>query len=463
MIEVIVPSRAEIAALQDREGAYYWSALIEAVLRELGFASVATRSGKPGSDARGVVTGRGTAEAVWDEVAPGSALLAEGPLDPAAALKLGIKTDGFAGEEIAIKWSGGAALQLHYPREFYKNAGVSVQAKEPARWHRSTIAGQFLEGQGWDVLATAQLPGQDAERPIIVAKGSMIVTGLPLFDLYTRSYAFSPLPYRYEKKAVCPGIAPGVVALLNEFERRLAPGERKSRNVEWPEGKKAAFTVRHDFDRPTSYQSMMELLDFYSGANIKASVGFLDYELPVDVMAQIRARGHEIQLHSYAKDLQTYKQQLQAVSAAGRVTPTGMTAHGGPSGSGFLGETQYRWTEICGLRYAERFVSSACGLAPIPYVGEDGIPCLSPLMGLSRHLSLDKSVPNENNFPALEKQVPRALAAGEYVTLMNHPDKNREDLIRLIRGLDLRNVWCATQQEVVDWVGRTRFAQPAAA
>jgi hypothetical protein len=462
-MQIITPTVAEMSTIQNRDERYYWSSMSEILLRGAGFISSRTSNG-PVAGARGpLVLTRGIGRIISDALTPDVVQFYEGPVSEDVLCSLAVTPIPFAEPHLDLWWEAGQSIgRLKYSKEFYraKDAKEIVMAETPVRWHTTDVKGQFLHAPGWDVLMTARSETSGGEGPVLIARGPVLLCGLPILDIGVRLAAFAPLPGRYAKRDDETGHFKPLDRIIDAILARAETygGDPVVRVKRWPAGYRAAFSVRHDYDRDISEESAGDLLAFYQSCGVKCSIGFLSYLSPPRMIQTFAARGHEIQLHAHGSDASGIAEALAAVSrhATGRVR--GMTIHGGGTGPGFLGDIHYGWAEAAGFDYVEMFADHGCPAYPVPRIGPEEIPARSSLFGLVRHKSLDiDTVAGANRFEFLQSSLPACLDRGEYVILMNHPDIHRGELTALIETLDFDKVWHVGSAGVIDWLRATHY------
>jgi hypothetical protein len=328
----------------------------------------------------------------------------------------------------------------------------------------TAIAFQSLSApEGWRVLASAAIDGEAATLPVIVSDGRRIVSGLPLIELAIAKMTMPACPDGYY------GPLRNALSWRLEIwlvEQLIAHARRRGLTVlyqhHWPSGFDAAFTIRHDYDRPILDETLTDLLDCYDQFGVKCSVGFLDRLQPAAQMAALHARGHEIVLHSEAASEAAFAGEVTALRAKGLergFALSGMTCHGGIGSAGHLGATTFAWVGRAGLDYTEQLGCEA--LIPHPALSAGAGKADGPMsvMITPSHKSLDTgTAPLAHALPSLVDKVPRLLAAGGLVTVMNHPDIHLDQLKTLLSWLDLSRVWCATHADITAWCRQTKYA-----
>ncbi len=328
----------------------------------------------------------------------------------------------------------------------------------------SAIAFQHLSvPKGWIILASATLDDETAALPVIISDGHRIVSGLPLVELLTAKMTMPACPDGYFgpfRKSVSWRLEAWLVEQLIAHARRS--GLTILYQHHWPSGFNAAFTVRHDYDRPIADETMTDLLDCYDEHGVKCSVGFLDRLQPHAQMAALNERGHEIVLHSEAASEAAFEREVKALHSKGLTlgfTPSGATCHGGIGSAGHLGATTFAWVGRVGLDYTEQLGCDA--LIPHPALVDEVGKANGPMsvMITPTHQSLDTgTAPLAHALPELATKIPKLLAAGGLVTLMNHPDIHLDELKALLSWLDLSRVWRATHAEITAWCRQTMYA-----
>ena len=468
MLYIWTPSVSAIAALQRTEGQYYWSAAAEVLFRGQGLLSVETSA--PPSDARGcgVVATRG-AKPDLSTRRKSTFWFFEGPVAPEIAAALGIKVNPFSIRgALDLHWSNGTVDTLSYSEEHYTSpeGGTPLIASEPG-WMRRCLEGQTFEAvDAWTVHLWLVDPLSGEPKPVLISRDGVYLCGLPLLDVAVRESAFPPLAGRYHLRnttAASIRLVKLVTDLLIAYHCAQSYSSPILRIARWPAGYLGAFTIRHDYDRRISDESIGDLLDLYDSVDVKCSIGFLSYLAPERVVRAFQARGHEIQLHSHMADLGTFCESLATVRQAAGGEVVGATVHGGRTG--FVGDTFFGWAEQEGLEYVEGFFNAVSApVSPIIRIGAAGIPAPSRLMGLRGHVSLDTGTkPGSSQLDYAFLSINSMLASGDYAILMNHPDLNRNELRQILRNMDFGKVWRATQMRVADWFRTTHFESTASA
>lgn len=465
-MQIVTPSLDDIRSIQQREERYYWSAAAEILFRGAGYIGAQTSSGAVDGGAPVILT-RGVDARIAGDVPADAPQFFEGPLDPATAALFGVSVADWEEPLVEIFRGEEALGLLKYPKELYRDAGNSLfRLSQPSAWLNPTLRGQFIDAPGWEVLAEARsVTGNSG--PVLVAHGATLLCGLPVLDIGARLHAFAPLPGRFGGRDDLTGHRQ---LLQHILDRILAAAEGRMaepivRIRRWPAGYRAAFSMRHDYDREISDEAANGLLEFYRAHDIKCSIGFRSDLAPRQRLQAFSADGHEVQFHSHAKEEPEFAAMLRNLNAISPQPIDGMTVHSDGAGIGFLGDTHYGWAERAGLDYVEAFTDHDTPVSPVLRVGADGIPGASRLLALTCDHRLDVGPEaGENRLRELKAELPASLQSNAgFVVVMNHPDLHREQLLELIEALEFDGVWRITQGEAARWFHTTHFAAQAQA
>ncbi|MBV9858780.1 MAG: hypothetical protein JO038_01560, partial [Alphaproteobacteria bacterium] len=292
--------------------------------------------------------------------------------------------------------------------------------------------------------------------PAVFRTGTAWICAFPLFDIGTEFLVFVPMERRWGGKATMSGFEDMAARLVGGMVRHLC-GDGTVPVVkvdDWPLGYANALAVRHDYDRAISDDSLRELLDFHESRGLKCSIGFLSYLAPADQIRLLAARGHEIQIHTWQSDAETFVDDLATLGeiAGGKVA--GATIHGNETG--FRGDHHYGWFERAGIEYAELFRISYLP-APIYRLSDAGVLRRSSLMGSPNHVSLDtNTTPEEHQLDFIRRHCANLLGLGAAAIAMNHPDINRAALYELLAELGSAATWRTTLRDLVRWARLTK-------
>lgn len=347
-----------------------------------------------------------------------------------------------------------------YTKERYK---YPDKAKGPLPCEQASVPGsitlQSLEAPpawrevAW-ITAYEDMDGEihkDVRLPIAIRQGGLLLLGAPLVDLACHKHMVFASDF-------CLGIPERLTMswrnekwLVHQMaEVALTGGFPFVRINPWPQGKRSAFTIRHDYDRPIPHEQLRELLNFYAEHGFKASFGFKPSLLDTKAIQMVQEAGHEVVLHSEASPcsggLSREVEKLQAVHG---VRLSGMTAHGGIDDVGFIGADQVLAAESENLLYFETSIRDT--FLPHQILLHENSSCTeSSVLAPGMHFSLDTGTnPATHRADELLASIPAALMEGGHITLMNHPDINRETLLDLFQHLPLVGTWHATHAEVL--------------
>lgn len=463
MLDILVPSIEATRLLQKIEQRYYWSRCAEAVFRREGVISVRRRTEAPQAASLTVACRGVDADVIADLTRP---LVIEGPLSPSWLERLGLKAQPLCRDSLSLTLAGRDASEgrrqhdIFFPQILARGpdkAPYPYQPHDPL-WQGTTIVGQELSGEGWTPVAEAQDPS-GASHTVALVRGPLLVIGLPLFDVLGRWLAVPPLDARYggfERLMAHAALGRELVEMILAHGTRCgAPPQVQV--AAWPAGRRAALTIRHDYDRATPVEGLASLLETYDDVSLKASIGLLPYLLEQPVINLFRERGHEIQAHVASPDRATLREDMYELGRAAAASVVGLTVHGGPNGIGFRGQTHFEWFDDLGLEYCETFGVRDTIPSPICRL-YDGVPGIAGLLATPGHLSMDRSTrPEDHCLDSLLRSVPKSLAQGNHVIIMNHPDVHRDQMKALARQLPLDDVWKTTTREAVAWHRITRY------
>ncbi len=392
---------------------------------------------------------------------------------------LGVTASTYTAKSIAMECAcspGGSMrslwnenTQFGYTRERYKYPGKAGEALPcELAGVPEEVTFQSLEAPpGWrEVAWITAFEGEDGavcknvRLPIAITRGGLFLLGAPLIDLACHKHVVFAsghslgfpdrltMSWRDEKW------------LVSQMERvALAGGFPFLRIRHWPQGKKSAFTLRHDYDRLIAHESLEALLEFYAERGLKASFGFKPSLLDEKAIKMVLDAGHEVVLHTESSPCSGgLAHEMEALQTLDGVTLSGMTAHGGGDAVGFVGADQVRAAEEENLLYFETSCRDTFLPHQIQLQRDGGCEC-SFVLAPGMHFSLDTGVkPETHRAEELLAQIPPALMEGGHITLMNHPDINREVFLGLFEHLPLAGAWFATHQEVLEHIRSVMYS-----
>ena len=472
MIRIVAPDPERVAALQDGEGSYYWSACAETFLRQHGVISVLERGDDSTTGSIDLIL-RGADAPESDRPA-----FFEGPLAAEVLARLGIDGDERVADPIVLERpdrrgdgspdpTEAATWNLAFQRFTVRRIPLEMgetsdpylfESTDPL-YHDGAVRYQvFREAEGWRPNLYA-FDSESGERQIVgMTDGVRQVTGIPFFDLMCFDLASPPTGHGFYASLNSISRNPVRDYLLRELDEiARAAGVDLVRVASWPEGKRCAFTVRHDYDRYITQRELDWLLDQYARRSVRCSWYTLAARAPSEQLRRLAAAGHEVALHTEANDEDAFREEVARVGGELGARLSGMTAHGGLGSPGFIGDTQYAWAEAAGLQFGEILGRAT----PMPHRvlhTRNGRPEESTFYVPGTHTGLEASTQDaEVDIQAVAACCRQILDEGGQLNLMNHPDIFRPELIAVIDELDLSGCWSATHREIVDWTAVAKY------
>ena len=449
------PNSAARERIQTSENWIYWSGLVPLWLRKHGFIFADLNTDGFVIASRGV-TPRGAMPAGFYE----------GPFGQRFLTSLGIRARMIRTMTVLLevdeKWTDGddcvhsfcyaRDILRRIPKQRGEQSEPYVSMPNDSMLDVRPVPVQVLEPPaGWRVIARARMERQSGDLPVIITNGQLTLAGLPVFDIVCRKHWMPPITdgyYTIESEPISAASERWLVRLI--INTAVAAGHTLLMLDHWPNGKRAALTLRLDHDRAITQESLSDLLEFVDIKGVRASWGFLARLAPPEVIAAVHQCGHEIVLHTEAPDAEGLKREVKQFRAQG-IQVRGVTAHGGTGSAGHRGQNYFEWARAAGLDHAE--LLSRDTLFPHPAVAlHDQQLSSEDFYNINAHQSLDLgTAADAHQLDHLKSEVPKLLAAGEHLTIMNHPDIHRQELKALLGSLVDRDLWCATHREVVDW------------
>jgi hypothetical protein len=408
--------------------------------------------------------------------------VAEGPLDRDFAASMAIPVRETRSNKLSITLPAGQTAELAYNHPSVRPIRSSSQEEPPPprpfestdeRWGRQDVAFQWLEPAGqWEPALSAR--DEDGTEGVVALRSqNALILGVPVLDVAVQHHVVPPLDLPYWAMESWSDSGSIEMWLLQQLESIAARVGTHLISIDrWPAGHRAAFTVRHDVDRPLRggapgtrqrRQQIRRLLSDYRRMAVKASWFWRVETLSRPTIAMVRMRGHEVALHTEAHDEGEFLKELDSVRRGGAGQVSGYSAHGGAGSAGHLGLTQIEWALRAGLTYGEALGDGI--FLPRQAIGlMDGVPTILPLVLPGGHRSLDLGMrPEQHEAEALALDGRLAIDAGEHLVIMNHPDIHIDELLDLIDALPLDGVWCATLRDVTRWFNgalrRTAFRE----
>lgn len=424
----------------------YWSLAVEALIRNEGLISVCAHP----------------VEGSTELVLPG----APRRLGGSAVYEL----DGAAPEELGSGWSVrdvewldvdlGAGIErneLRLVRVRSEGESVVQASVTGSPWGTSGLR-VMLPPAGWTtVLGSHDSAGVPV--PVLVQRGDTLALTCPLFGLAVMYHSFPPLSARYAgvRGRLSSRTFACLIDLIGEHHMRFGT-TALVKIARWPLGFDSCLTVRLDYDREISDESLDELVSWIEDSKVGCSFGALDYLRPPHQLRRLVAAGVEIQMHASGEDQKTIEQHRDSLRAAAQYDVVGATVHGGPSGIGYRGDDHLRYFAAAGFKIGEVIGLESHSPAPVVRPAANGPEWSPDFTAPPRHLSLDGSTdPEDHRREQVVKAAKRRLANEEHAVIMNHPDIHREQLFGTIAAVTRAGVWNASIREVANWVQRSRL------
>jgi acetyltransferase-like isoleucine patch superfamily enzyme len=209
----------------------------------------------------------------------------------------------------------------------------------------------------------------------------------------------------------------------------------------WPEGRKAAISLRYDVDRPVSTQTITEIVQSQSGL-ANAPCGSWYYFggcAPTEGQARhLTGNWQEIGIH--AEDPQTDP-----------VAGLGVTHHSAPTSMYWRGSRTNSVLDERGAEYCE-FLNAQTGTPRPAWIrGEDVPSRLGKCWTTPIHFPLEGST-SDVGLAYFDERLDRfreLLSTGGHCIVGTHPDLNQDLMEQLLRREDVANVWFATVGAVI--------------
>lgn len=482
MIRIVAPGADDVAALQEREESYYWSGCAETFLRQYGIVSVSSPGMQPSDPSIDLVLRRSSARGRGDAAAAprlDHAGFYEGPLANDMLDALGIAATEHTVEVLRLELphqSKNAALVAASDIESFDvpyhrfdvrripgrmgetSDPYPFESQDPLYRDAGVLIQEFTRHDGWRPTLYAREPETGRRLVIGVTDGLRHVYGAPFFDLVCFGLAFPPVEHGYYSSLNSISQPPLRDFLLAQLHTIAAQAGAPLVSVDiWPRGMRSAFTVRHDYDRYITNRELQWLLDRYAERDVKCTWYTLASRAPSAQLRILADAGHEVALHTEACDEPGFRRELEHVRRELGAPVHGMTAHGGLGSPGFIGDTQYRWAEAAGLQYAEMLGRDPALPHRIVHT-RHGRPESADLLVPATHCGLESSTQErELDIEAVADICRGHLQRGAQLSLLNHPDIFRPELIRTIDALDREGCWNATHRQIIEWTSISRY------
>lgn len=462
-------SDAAIADLQRNEGRYYWSGVADILLSKHGIVRTCPQRYRGPAPA---LVARGQTERSESWVGG----VIEGPLAPQMAQSLGVAPCEHVVRSLLLRTQTGATLgRLQFnamqvraiPSRRGELSEPEAFGRAGSPWCVREYAFQsFSAGEGRPVL----FADDDSGRSHIVGirRENATILGIPLADVAVQHHALPPLDSGYYAMSEWSDLYAAERWLIATLvEHGCCAGLPVVTIAPWPSPYRAAFTMRHDFDRPLSAFSFNgrrrrngigRLLAAYEAAGAQASWFWRMKSFDSSLIRRIKSKGHEIALHTEAESAPEFASEVAFFRRRG-IELSGWTAHGGTGSAGYRGAIQHEAAIAAGMRYGELLGAMIVLPSFAVHVGGDR-PVATEVVMPGGHLSLDRSNKEPDHFlDTLLPDILDRLARGYHVVVMNHPDIHIDQVIDLVTRASGPGIWCSSMNEIAAWFRSSRSAR----
>ncbi len=455
----LIPDSQTIHTIQNNQGRYFWTAAFEIVLRKHGFIGIETATALDEAPDH-IFLARETPLPADAHARP---LLVESPMHEQTLSELGVEVKRtFSLDRLQIILAEEAATQfaLSIPqiivsdRSLPQHKRLTFAAKLPEKWRYPSIdVFELAVGTDWQPIWILQHP--DGDIPIAFRREKRVIFGFGLFDVLSRRHTTPPLSHGYEQITQFDSGTPIENALIALIEAIRPPGVLCPVVQAWPAGYHACFTIRHDYDRSITDESVAALLEFYRKYGFKSSWFYLLRHVNNRQIREIANDGHEVEPHICPLEPTdaAFEREIKGWLLHTTSKAHGMTAHGGDNSAGYLGYHQIQAALANKHDYAEMLGTSYDSLPFAHIQFAKGFPRASDLICIPAHHSFEWGAQPEQTHDRQQvyQSIQKHLAEGYYVSLLNHPDIHRPSFVQLLSELSLDGVWRATMAEVARW------------
>lgn len=473
MLTILFPEGCKIDELFQNQKQIYWSGHIKMWFDKWGFLTNTIEDIKHIKKQQFVIVARGAnIDSIDFESFSG---FIEGPISDVVLKRLGISAKTRVGTKFKVNaaadisvfdlTSNSVTSEFGRPRDMLRSIPRLGWIKSKPYLLKKNDVDEvvyqtFEVPEGWRAIALITSDSDKNPKPVIISNGHLLLCGMPLLDMICQKHSMPYCKHGYwapSRKVVNWKVEHFLCSLIIQTAA-------DSKNTiyyinHWPDAAKAAFTIRHDYDRPINNKVLDDILGFYKKKQIKCSFQFLNRLKPTDQISKILEEGHEIALHSEASNEKKFTKEIKEFKKTTSVNIKGATCHGGNGSTGHLGAYLFEWAERQGVFYTERLGRD--NYIPHPALVPKGVQGKSlECMVMSAHSSLDTgTAPNAHSCSYLMDAIPQHLASGQVVNIMNHPDIHVDELKKLINSLKLDNVWKASHFEIVNWCRITKYSR----
>jgi SAM-dependent methyltransferase len=472
------------AVLEDEQRGY-WSAALPLVLEKHGYLDIDEAEPAALDDARiwtryatilvaRLPPGSWNVERVRRAADGPAAVVVEAPLDDPLAQQLGVVRSTTTSQDGALMVADKAVADR--AASFGMGVGCTIE-----RSPRRTVAPESRVN--WDSLGTVPIsapraeawrtPGWDAfaweiddraevlaryrtpelTSPALIRVGSITAWSFSAFAYLGQRH--SSEPYEVGTHRVAPrtgGLEAVLLALIDESHR--AANANRARVLPWPQGVRWVRSVRHDFDRPLGAERAEDVLERHRRAGTRSTWYWRARHAGDDAFAVVRDEGrHEIAHHTERPWCGADEEQQTLERAAAR-RMLGTSAHGAIDSFRYQGAPNVLWAEHQGLAYTEFLQGGHLHPHRFAALDEDGLVAPLQVLCLPHHESLEFST-GELNEQRIRDAPERYARARGLLQVMNHPDKNIDELFAALDAMPSAGRADWTAADAADWWRRT--------
>ena len=323
---------------------------------------------------------------------------------------------------------------------------------------------------GWDVvkwrtfgepetLATWRVPGGSLS-PAVVRRGRLAGCSFGLFSFLSQRHTSEPFDgaehRTTDRTEATEHILLGLIDLMHRESHAVRPRVRP-----WPQGRRWALSIRHDFDRPLWAPGTAATLRRHAKAGT-AATWYWRAELASARAIKLvaAAPGHEIALHTERLWADRDALERTRVEAAAGRPVQGSSAHGTPQSFRFQGAPNVLWAEEQNLLYTELIQQAHAHPHRFPALRADGTVELLKVLCLPHHESFELSY---RRFAHEANRISEVWSDwadhGGLLQIMNHPDRNARKLFEVLRTIPSEERLDWTAGEAADWWRRTHIRE----
>jgi hypothetical protein len=452
-VQVITPNKQDVEYIQKIDNTFYFSGCFESILIKNGVVP-------GGSVGPGIVTHGFSGLEMLDPKRP---YLIEGPFSDGLVSREKLNVYPMEVPEIRLIDQADKIFSNVCYQKINVRKIPPLGSREPAqiepyeandkRWSPETMRIHVFHS-GTDSQPILRGVVNGGEVVVLgIKKAGRIYIGVPLLGVIVQQLVCPPLfgtsfylPTRY---CVPYYLETWLFEWLKELAKEM--GWPYARISPWPNGQKAALTIRHDYDRPTKLSALESLLEFYRDCGVKATWFWRVGQANAEIMNMVRIYGHELALHTEREGPEAFAEELQFFADNFGLEMKGYSAHGGRGSCGHLGQRQIEWAIDAGMKYGELLVTDE-GLPYPSVIVRDEVPKQTDLWVPGSHYSIDRGTkPDAYDLASAREYLDRRFERGQHVVIMNHPDIHLEELKQFLSETSREDFWMATLLETISW------------